>query len=270
MALAAILTGDQFSKLPEDSPLRTEYVEKDGNYVLQVAGTNGFELANTTNLRTALEKERGNVANIRQKLAEFKDIDPVVAAEALKRLEDLDNGDDDGDRKKADEAFKAREKQLVDAHTSEKGDWEKNKTNLLQQLEKNLIRSAATAAINAAEGSVELLLPHVLNQARMRQSENGDFSVEIVNKDGHARINGSDATPMSITQLIGEMRGQDVFAPAFKGTGNTGSGASGSELPPGTPGAPHVISEADAGDVQKYRAAKAAAEKAGVPLQLKG
>lgn len=89
-------------------------------------------------------------------------------------------------------------------------------------IEKHLIDSQATAAIAAAKGVPELLLPLVQQQVRMVEKD-GSFSVQVVDTKGELRINGK-GDPLSITDLVAEMRASEVYGRAFDGTGHTGGG----------------------------------------------
>jgi hypothetical protein len=80
-------------------------------------------------------------------------------------------------------------------------------------------------AIAEYEGSVDLLLPHVLQQTRMRMTDNGSFIAEVVDREGSPRIGDSQGNPMTIPQLVEEMKSSDSFARAFNSSGATGSGA---------------------------------------------
>lgn len=70
---------------------------------------------------------------------------------------------------------------------------------------------------------MDLLLPHVRTHTRVKEVD-GKFYVEVIDKDGNARIADGKGTPMTIQGLVAEMRGSDTFGRAFEGSGNSGSG----------------------------------------------
>jgi hypothetical protein len=215
---------DSASDIPEG--LSELYIERpDGRFQLDVATSNGWELSDTSALKNALSKERAAAQEAQKRLRNFEGIDPNSAREAMSKMEEIANFNPE---QKVEEALKAREKQIFARHQSEM-DVSKRETEALRtQLSDTLVTSAAAKAIAGAKGSVDLLLPHVLTSTRMRQSENGQFLVEVVDREGNPRIGDAQGNPMTIPQLVDEMRASDVFARAFEPTGATGSGTTSS------------------------------------------
>ena len=267
MALLATMTKEQHTALGEDSTVKDLYAEKDGKFVLDVTPADGFELAQVAKLRTALEKERGNAETANKKLQIFGDLDPKSARDAMKKVDEIKDFNPD---EKIAEGIKAREKQLLDAHALERESLQKSNTGLLDQLRKSEIVANATKAIAEQGGSIGLLLPIVESQTRLKHIEGKGYVPEVINADGHGRISGSDGQPMTIDQLVTEFKSNDVYAQAFNGTGHSGTGASDTGGDSSSAGTPHVISKADAKDTVKYRAAKAAAEKANTTIEIQG
>lgn len=132
---------------------------------------------------------------------------------------------------------------------------------LLAQLEDSLIDAAATAEIVAAKGAPELLMPHVRMRCAVVE-ENGRLVVRVPDETGAARLDGK-GKPLAIKDLIAEMRADPVFARAFDGAGTSGGGMSPAGLGGGGPAA-FTLSRDQAKDPRAYRAARAAAEKAGL------
>lgn len=95
-----------------------------------------------------------------------------------------------------------------------------------KSLESHIVTTSAMQALAAHDGSAKLLLPHVISNVRMT-SDGGKWSAVVVDSEGDPRIN-SKGEPMTINELVAEMKADPVFAPGFKPSGNTGSG-----LPPG-------------------------------------
>mgnify|MGYP003642068673 CR=1 FL=1 len=206
-----------------DESVTSFYSEQDdGSFLLNVAGSGGFELENTTALKSALGKERSNAQNATKALKAYEGINPDDAKNAITKLSEYADFDPD---KKVEEAIKARETQLIQKHQSTLTSLQDEKAGLMKQLEQNLVTSSATKAIAESEGSVDLLLPHVLQQTRMRMTDNGSFIAEVVDREGSPRIGDSQGNPMTIPQLVEEMKASDSFARAFNSSGATGSGA---------------------------------------------
>jgi hypothetical protein len=215
-----------------------------------------------------LSRERTNRETLERKLDAFKDIDPVKAKEALTKVGEMANWSSEDKVKAQIDAVK---NQLVEKHTGEKTKLEGQLKTLTTQLEKIMIDAEASKAIAEQKGNVQLLLPHVRSSTRMRQTERGDYVVEILNDKGEVRLSPAAGStgPMTVTELVTSMKANQTFAPAFAGSGASGSGASGggSGGQGGTGGA-HTISAADSRDPAKYRAAKEAAAKANAELQI--
>jgi hypothetical protein len=217
-----------------DETVAAEYTaQEDGTFILDVEAVGTLELADTAGLKSALGKERANAKKALESAQRFGDLDPDKARDALKKVDEMAGWDPD---KEVAEKIKAREKQLIERHEAEKADLTKLQKALESQLEQNLIIAAATKAISEHDGSLRLLLPHVKTQTRMRKTPDGQFIAEVIGPEGNPRVGDSAGNPMTIPQLVEEMKADEAFAPAFKGTGSSGSGAgetpTGGKAPP--------------------------------------
>ncbi len=223
------------------------YVEQsDGRVRLDVETGNGWELSDTSALKSALSKERAAAQEAQKGLRAFEGLDPTSARDALGKVEEMANFNPE---QRVEEAIKVREKQIFAKHQTEIESVKGEAEHLRGQLSDTLVTSAAAKAIAGAKGSVDLLLPHVLTSTRMRQSDGGQFVVEVVDRDGNPRIGDAQGNPMTIPQLVDEMRASDTFSRAFEPTGATGSGttpgnATGKGLTP--QGGIRTISRSDA------------------------
>ncbi|MCF8469066.1 MAG: hypothetical protein K9G33_16850 [Sneathiella sp.] len=92
-----------------------------------------------------------------------------------------------------------------------------------------LITSRASEALLSAGGSVDLLMPHIRNAVALVE-DGGAIQVRILGTDGSFRET-SEGTPMTLPELVAEMRSSSVFARAFDPTGNRGSGMDPASLP---------------------------------------
>jgi len=218
MALKAIL--DNLDGLAED--VAKEYKKRDdGKFVLDVTSVDGFELAEVSKLQSALSKERENNRKSTDLLKKFGDLDPDKASEAIAKVEEMATWTPEQKVKEQIEAVKAS---IIEAHGKEKSGLEEKLSKLTKSLEEAKIVSVATQAVAEQKGSVRLLMPHVRQQTRLREVD-GTFVVEVLGADNNPRLTGSDGHPMTITELVAEMKTQNDFASAFEGTGATGSGA---------------------------------------------
>lgn len=207
--MALKLTVDSVEGL--DDATKALYQQKDGKFVLDVDG-----IEDTSALKGALQKER--------KAAE-------TAAKQVKRYEALGKTPEEIEELLAAHA-KAEEKKATDA-----GEWDKLRAQMnekhqvelrqkdetlaqmRQRLQGELIDSRAVAAIAAAKGIPDLLLPHV--QRHVKVDDN--YNVVVVDAKGDPRVNGK-GEPLSISDLVSEMKQSDIFGRAFEGSGQSGSG----------------------------------------------
>lgn len=206
---------------------RPLYTKAEGGFVVAIDAVDGFALENVAGLKSALEKEREESRTRGDKLRDFDGIDPKEAKRALARVKELGDLDPTKEAEKIAAAkFDELKTQLVTSHTKEldaaKGESEK----LAAYIGSLLIDSRATAAIAERKGEAKLILPHVKAQTRVRR-DGDEFKVEVVDAQGRARVNGK-GEPLSIDELIEEMRADAVFGRAFEGSGASGSGAGGS------------------------------------------
>lgn len=261
MSLKAVLTtldgvGDDIKKL---------YVEKDGKFILDVESVAGWSLEDVGSLKSALAKERNSARELKDAIGKLGDVKPDDVASMVTELDRLRKAKP-GDLEA--ETVKSHIKQLTDKHTKEVTTRDERIKSIMSQLERTLKTEAATRAIAEKKASVPLLLPIVERQIRMRELQDGRFVTEIVDDSGNPRITSRSGSqdPMTLSELIEEMSKVDTYAPAFPGSGASGSGSPGSSG--GSKNGAYTLSGADARDPAKYRAAKAAAEKAGVPLEV--
>lgn len=221
MALKAII--DALDGLPDG--VKEHYTARDdGKFALTVDPVDGFALEDVSGLKTALGKERTQREKLEKDVIKFKDLDPDKARAALTELDELKKIDPASEADKiANTKFEAAKTQLLAKHQSEMGSLSERNTFLESQIGALLIDSAATAALAEAKGSVELLLPHVRAHTRVKETD-GKFTVEVIDKDGNAKIADAKGTAMDIKGLVAEMRQSDTFGRAFEASGNSGSG----------------------------------------------
>jgi len=261
MALTAKLNKEAHGALSEE--LQKEYKEEtDGNFILDVTPIDGLALENVTGLKKTVETLRVSEKELTNSVkaqtdalatekAKFAGIDVEQAREAIGKIADIKNWKGEEKIAEAVKAVETKNKQLMDDLTTKHKEvvtgLEKSVTDTRGQLHEEIVTSKITRAIHEADGNVELLLPHVKNQVRMAQATDGKFIPEVVYENQTPRIGDTDGNPMTITQLIGEMKGKDVFAGAFKGVNSNGSGNRGDNNSTGTktPAGTKVVSAQD-------------------------
>lgn len=120
-------------------------------------------------------------------------------------------------------------------------------TKMRASLERYLVDQAATAALAAEKGSVDLLLPHIQKSVKV-VAEGEDFVVRVVDGAGDARSNGKGGW-MSVADLVKEMKTQATFARAFESEAAGGTGHR-----PGSSGRPAPAQKAEMTSVDKISA----------------
>jgi len=239
--LKAMLNKESFEGLSEE--LQKEYEEKDGKFYLSVEKVNGLALENVDGLKSTVEKLRTAEKTLQQSLKSVQDslnehskkyegIDPEVARSALSKIDEIKNWDGETKVKKAvevaEQKLQAKMNELVKTHSTKVEELEDELANSQSQLQDAIVTSRIIEAIHKEGGSVDLLIPHVRKNVNMIKDNNGKWKPEVINDDGNPRIGDSQGNPMTITQLVQEMKSKDVFAAAFTGASSTGSGKSGS------------------------------------------
>lgn len=218
MTLSASLTS--LEGIAEE--LRDHYVQKDGEYVLQVKSVNGLELANVQGLRNTVKTLRGEMEEIQGKVKTFDGLDPIVAREAMTKLKSIEEGKYEFDK---DESFMQRleseRKKMAQKHNGEKEILEKQNNTLRSTLRQVFVEDVATKAIGEKKGNIRLLLPHMKSRMEAEEYEPGKFRTIILDKDGQKDI---DAQGQSVTvnALMDEMEVE--FPEAFPGPGSSGLG----------------------------------------------
>lgn len=161
--------------------------------------------------------------DVKQKAAALKAYEGVDA----EKYKALEAAAAEADRKKAaaEGDFKSLEAQLTKKYEGlievERGE----KTKLRTSMERNLIDAAAAQELARHSDSPKMLLPHIRGQMKVVEQD-GEFYARVVDSNGNVRIgSGQGSSPMTLSELIEEMKGDKEFAPAFRGSGASGSGA---------------------------------------------
>jgi hypothetical protein len=112
----------------------------------------------------------------------------------------------------------AQQEQTIRAETKAELD------TMMASLRTHMVTSAGLAALVQHKGAPDLLLAHVERQADVMKDDKGAYVTRIVDADGSVRLN-AQGDPMSIDDLVVEMKTKDSFARAFESEvpGGTGS-----------------------------------------------
>jgi hypothetical protein len=207
------------------------YSQKDdGTYQLAILDSYvpADKVEDTGGLKSALRKERETVSALTGKLKGIEERFAGIDLDEFNELRQKQREAEEAEamRKGEWDSLKA---QMRDAHTEQLGKKDTDIARMRKEIERLTIDAQATAAINEVDGNVTLLTPHVKSLVKLVEEE-GVFKPQVVDATGTPRVDG-DGNPLSIKALVSEMRDQDVYKGAFKGTGAQGGGT-----PPGDGG----------------------------------
>lgn len=229
MALASVV--DKIEDVPE--AIREDYVQsQDGKFRLKLL--DGFESADSVKgLKSALQKERDNAAKAARDAAalaeQFKGIDP----DKIKAWESAQASAQEDAAKKAGE-WDALKKQLTESQAKDIAKKDAEIARRDAAISALMIDGEAARVVADEKGNATLLMPHIKMLTRVQPDANGNPRVVVVDEQGQPRINGK-GDPMTIKELVAEMRTKEVFAGAFAGSGNAGgAGSAGGGSPPGS------------------------------------
>ncbi|QYW02109.1 virion-associated protein [Stenotrophomonas phage Sonora] len=203
---------ESLDKVPEQfRALYGQQAGEDGKFAVADSfkavadSVNGFNKSNKT-LRSQLKTSAVDLSP----LAEFGGT-PAEIAEAVKNALSEASTNKNGDVQKQIDAAKAG---LLAGHTKELEKHTARNQALQTQLYGLMVENAATAAVAELKGIPELLMPFIKNQVKVVE-ENGEFKAQVVDGQGEVRY-GSTGSPMTIKELVGEMKSQEKYGRLFE------------------------------------------------------
>lgn len=217
MPLPAVV--DSLDAIPETA---RDFYKQDADgkrYLLDAEGiAAGDDLGE---LKRALEREKAERRKFARLAEERGGIDPeeykALRAEKdeRERHEAEKKGQFDKLLAQKDEVYK-REKEALEAERSA----------ALAAVQEYVVDAQANAAIASFKGKPKLLLPLVRAQLKAVKGEDGKYRVAVLDSDGEERRNPKTNAPMSVAELVAEMKADPEFGGAFEASGATGGGAS--------------------------------------------
>lgn len=211
MPLKAVV--ESLDVVPEGA--REFYTEgQDGKFYLDAEEVDA--LPTVSGLRKKKDELLSNLNKLKE---QFKDVDPEKYRELMAKVEEAE-------RKAAEESgnWEGLKKQLLSKHEQEVQKKDQRINQLTSALEQHLIDAKATQAIADAGGSPTLLLPHLRSRLRLVEQD-GSFAAVVVDEKGNPRVGDAQGAPMSIKQLVDEMRQDEHLGMGFKASSTSGSGA---------------------------------------------
>lgn len=204
--------------------------QEDGSFKLSLLEgyTPTSDIEDTGGLKSALKKERDTVSALTGKV---RSLEERFSGIDLEEVETLKQGRRDAEEAEAERKgeWDKLKGQMRDAHEVTLGKKDSEIARMRKEIERLTVDSQATSAINELEGNVTLLTPHVKSLVKLVEVD-GKFQPQVVDASGSPRVD-ADGNPLTIKALVSEMRDQDVYKGAFKGTGAAGGGT-----PPGDGG----------------------------------
>lgn len=197
-----------------DETLRDFYEQDGDKFKLKVEGIEPVD-----GLKSALQKERADRAAAEKQAKAWSAVGKTP--DEIKELLAAQEKADEDKATRAGEWDKLKA-QMNEKHQTELKSREDKIAAMQSTLERHLIDATATAAIAAEKGVPDLLLPHVQRHVRV-VDEDGEFAVKVVDARGDPRVDAK-GEPLTIADLVKEMKASEIFGRAFEASGNTGSG----------------------------------------------
>lgn len=273
MALKAIVTNDEYSKLPDG--IKGEYVKlDDGRMRLDVHPVDGWNLEDVGGLKSAYGKVTGTAKTLESEVAAYRELGMSAAdlKEAVAKVKNLPNMTPS---EKVDELKVQLEKQWLEKYEGKDGLLTKERTareQALRSLEKLTVQDALRAALiaeGAEEDSIEIAVDYARKYVKAEPNGKGEYAAVVYGPDGEPRISPTPGQRgnMTVAELAKELKSQKGPDRFFRGTGISGGG-----MRPGATGGAggangrFTITESEArSNPGKYSQLRDAAEKAGTP-----
>lgn len=222
-------TVDNIDKVPQD--FRGLYTEaEDGSGYTLRADDDGVKSAVSaiSGLSKALKVARSEAQGWKGKavdlgeLAEYGETPEQILEGFNAKLADAAKG------KKSQEDFQRqveKVKQDLGSEFTQKIESEQQRSEALKnQLHSILVTGEARSAL-AEAGAIDpdLALPFLSQQVKVNE-EDGEFQVLVVDQAGDPRYSGTTGAPLSVKELVQEMKGQEKYGPLFKSEQRSGAG----------------------------------------------
>ena len=245
---------EQIFETKEDAPefLRDHLTETDGKFVFKA------ELpGEVSGLRNALKAEREAKEKYEKSLKTYDGVDPEKARKLL-----ADQHKAEEEKAKAQGDWENWKKQMQAQHETEKRELEAKLQQSESEFEREFVDAKVTAEIASAKGRVRLLKNHVGAKSVV---EDGKRVIRIF--EGDKMLYGQNGEPLTITERLAQMRKDPEFQVAFEPLEVAGTGATNNTRPSGSGGTIR-LTQAEARDHARYKAAKAEADRRGVQIEL--
>lgn len=216
--MAFRIVADSQNDLPEG--LRAAAKSDGGKFIVESL-PDGWGLEDVTGMKATLSVERTQRKAAEKSLAAFEGIDDAAGArEAYLQMR--------AGKLKTSKEFEDFRTQYESKSTSEHAKKDQKYAVAMEQLRKVMVEGAALQAIAEAGGNPRLLMPILRSAIKAEPDEDGKFSVTITDEQGKELISSAEGStrPMTIPELVQQLRTQPDMKAAFAGSGTGGSGSS--------------------------------------------
>lgn len=152
-------------------------------------------------------------------LAEFGDAPDKILASFQAKIKEVETRLAEGGKVNIEKI----RNEFAQAHQTELNKRDTRNTALQNQLYGLMVDQSATLAIAEAKGAPELVLPFIRSQVKV-QEEDGKFNVYVVDGSGDRRYSAATGQPMSIKELVAEMRSDKRYGRLFDADAPNGGG----------------------------------------------
>lgn len=224
---------DDINKVPNDFRGLYQKDEADGKYKLRSedAGVKSA-ISAITGLNSALVQVRGELVTAKGKavdissLSEYGDSPEAVLEAFNNKITELGKGKKGVNvAEEVAKAVKSVKDALGKTHGEELVKHVNKSKALTGQLYSLLVTNAATNALVEAKAlNPKLVMPFIKEQVQVSE-EDGKFKVNVVNSDSKdIRFSGVTGDPMSIKELVAEMKTNEQYMPLFQSDSHSGAG----------------------------------------------
>lgn len=227
---------DSLDKVPQD--FRGLYVSVEGKEgVFKLDSDNeGVKsaVAAVQRLNTSLKaaradaKAKGDKAVDLSPLGEYGTTPQEIADAFTGKLTELQ----DQLNKKGDINVEKIKEDIAKAHSKDLEGKDKRIDALTTQLYGLMVENEATAAIAEEKGVPDLLLPFVKQNIKVIE-EDGKFKVLVLDASGDRRYSGVTGEPMTIRELVAEMKANEKYGRLFESEAPSGPGIPQHQRKPG-------------------------------------
>jgi hypothetical protein len=224
-------TLDSLDGVPE--ALHEYYEEKNGSFMLNVEGMlarselEGMGL-NPDDLPGLVKNRDALLTEVKKLKTRYRDVDPEKYLELVAKEEELEN-----EKLKAKGDWDAKERQLAEKFEKERFSWDEDRKAMSGTIEELMVRNVALDELGKAKvisNRVHLIMPWIERMVRVVKDDSGKYVTEVRNPTtGEVRISpkSGSMSPMTIAELVEEMKDSEEYGVCFESDGVSGSGASG-------------------------------------------